>query len=508
MIDDKRTKSLIWGASWTFVYVIVQFIIKIGRGLVIPFLLVPAAYGLWSSLGVLLRYVRYADLGVQAQLSKRLPYLLGKKGESAYWNLAKVGLSWNFCVSICVFTILFLASYLYQGNHAQFYQSALRLLAFVILLQNLRNVFVALLNAWEEFKTVTIQGILVDSFNFLFAVVGVLWIGVLGLVWALLLSEIIGIIYCLYRLIPFGLKQYRWKLQGVVATIREGLVLLAVAFLETLMMTIDQIFLLRYFSKAQYGIYALGLFLVSTLIAVSAIFVTHQPRILSLAGKGQVEKSMQLVEANLVLYTLVIVLCIPFFQLLTDLLVHFYLDKYTTGIAFYVLMPIIALARGPVIILRGYFIALHKERHVIMFQILGLALAAILNMITIWQGGGFFHIILASTLGYLLTGILMSIHFEKGWKKKDNVKYFILIINMLLVILMFAFYYLRSPLSTDVLTYIGYSLTAFVVYTTCTIIILYVTRNCWLPSVRFYLEGAQHKLPIRLKKWLYSTDTK
>ena len=51
-------RSLLWGTKWAGIQVTWQFAIKIGRGLIIPKLLDPANYGLFTSLGVLLHYAQ------------------------------------------------------------------------------------------------------------------------------------------------------------------------------------------------------------------------------------------------------------------------------------------------------------------------------------------------------------------------------------------------------------------------------------------------------------------
>jgi len=43
-----------WGAAWTAVHIGVMFTLKILRGLIMPYFLASAGYGVWASIGVLL----------------------------------------------------------------------------------------------------------------------------------------------------------------------------------------------------------------------------------------------------------------------------------------------------------------------------------------------------------------------------------------------------------------------------------------------------------------------
>ncbi len=84
MKDLKNNSSLMWGASWAATQIVMIFIIKTLRGLIIPFILAPQSYALWATIGVLLGYLRYADLGVHASLAKRLPVFLANDDRDSY----------------------------------------------------------------------------------------------------------------------------------------------------------------------------------------------------------------------------------------------------------------------------------------------------------------------------------------------------------------------------------------------------------------------------------------
>lgn len=485
---DPPVRSLLWGTSWTGLYVASNFVIKILRGLVIPYFLAPAGYGLWASVGVFLIYFRYADLGVQIQLAKRLPVILEQDGEDEFWNRAGLGLAWNLCIDAFLAICLLIASYRYTGDNADFYRSAFGMLAVVVVLKNLRALSTAVLNARQEFGAVAALGILANGVGFVAAVFGVIFFGPLGLVASLIIVEGVGLTYGLIRLAPMGIRRIGLHFRGLIATIREGGVLLLVYILETIMMTGDQVFLIRAYDKTEYGIYALGLFIVSTLIAVSAIFVTHQPRILALTAAGKKRESTTLVEANLILYIALVVVCIPFFLFMMDLLLRYYLTDYRVGVTLYALMPVMALARGPVVLLKGYFIACHRERDLIRWQSIGLAVIIVLNLIIVAFHGSLEWFVLSTTIGYAVSGWLMNrafrldhIEFGRTWSFMGW--------GILLMGITYALYLVLETYTLNSDAPLLGSLVTFGLVASAAITLLYMMRKTWASSLNLFLEG-------------------
>ena len=70
-----KLRSIKSGIKWASASVVGTIISKILRGLLIPKLLDPTSYGTFASVGVVLRYLRFADLGVHASFIKQWPYI-------------------------------------------------------------------------------------------------------------------------------------------------------------------------------------------------------------------------------------------------------------------------------------------------------------------------------------------------------------------------------------------------------------------------------------------------
>jgi O-antigen/teichoic acid export membrane protein len=484
---DGSSQSLSFGAKWSTLLVVFSQVVRVLRGLIIPKLLEPAIYGLWTSLGVVLGYAQYADLGVEEQMAKRLPYRLSKDGETGYWQLARQGSGWGLVTALVVATALFAWSYLYQGPMPGFYCPALKLLAMIVVAQKFRLLGATFLRSRQMFRPLCIGGMLVEGLGLVLALGFLLWMGVLGLVWAYLLTEIIVLFYYFSRI---GMLLPAFKLGKMWSLVVEGVFLLGVVFSEQVLMTLDQVFLLQFFSHEQYGIYVLGLFLTSALLIASGIFLTiTQPRVMQLVGAGMEKEAYKVVDTSLSLYVVFLAMVIGGAVLIMDLVVNFYLTKYQPGMVVFVIMPALALVRGPVILLRPFFLARNQERRVIVMQISGLLVATLLDVLVVRQNTkDMVQIALASVVGYGVVAGAMAWDFERSSGDRSLRKYGIILIALIGTAGLFLFYANRLSVH-GVWNYVQGSLLAVILYTLWVGLFVWMGRAHWLKVWRHFRQG-------------------
>ena len=446
-------RSLLWGTKWAGIQVAWQFAIKIGRGLIIPKLLDPANYGLFTSLGVLLSYTQHADAGVKYQLAKRLPYELGRNGEEGYRHLAGKGATWILATSIAAGVACVAASFFQHGEHAWFYRPALLLLGLLVVFSKVRDFLGTALISREEFRAGVLGNMIVDGVALVACVAFLLLWGVLGAVLGLIASELAGTVYYLGHL---RFRPERIDLGSTWNMIREGVLLLGVALMDTALMTVDQLFLLRFFPKEQFGIYSLGLFVASVALSISGILLTTmQPRVMALEGEGQRERVHGLIDSGITLYLLAL---IPFLAAAVpgvSVIVRFYLPKYQAGIPVYVLLGGLALVRGPAILLRPFYISRNQEKKLMMFQVLAISVAALLNALVVLRHLGIAYVAMASFSAYAVISLLMLVEFERLGTAGANLgKYVILIAGAAGVVAMYL-YFAEAVFPEHFLAYTG-----------------------------------------------------
>jgi O-antigen/teichoic acid export membrane protein len=200
-----------------------------------------------------------------------------------------------------------------------------------------------------------------------------------------------------------------------------------------------------------------------------------------------------MIETNLALFVLAAALGVAFFIPVTDFMVVFYLKKYAVGLAVFMLMPVIALVRGPVILLRPYFLARNREWRLILFQVSGLILAAVLDGLIIWRGWGIAYIVMASAAGYFLTGMLMFIDFERERQSIKRAKYAMLWVGLVGVIGIYLFYQNRATQAGS-LPYVAETLAVALAYLVLITGTFWIFRRSWITDVRLFMGGS--KVPL------------
>ena len=452
---DQQGRSLAWGAKWAGFQIAWQFVVKVARGLIIPKLLAPAEYGLYASLRVPLSYAPYADLGVKYQLSKRLPYEL-TKGERAFRALQDRGGSWILATSMLLALGIFVASFFQHGPHAWFYRPGLQILALVVIFTRASDFLGVALVSREEFRFSSIGGMIRDTGVLIFAVILMLLFGVIGAVWGMLLGEFLCLVYYLqhvrFQLILFRLREIRNMLQ-------EGIPLLLIGLMDSILMTVDQIFLLKFFPKEQYGIYALGGFVASVMLSLSAPLLSAiQPRVMSLEAEGHRAHVHRVIESSMTLYLLFLIVSLAFAIPCVTVAVRFYLPKYQAGIPTYVLLAGLALVRGPAILLRPYFVSRNQEKLLLRYQGIAVLLAVVLNTLVVLKGGGIASVAAASLCAYAVASGLMCTKFEQQGEGEAWLgKYVILVVAFLGIIGIFV-YFRAGHFSGD---FMGYAAQVF-----------------------------------------------
>jgi len=405
-------RSLAWGMKWSSVHVVWVFAARVGRGLVIPKLLTPAQYGLMASINVLINYSQYADVGMKYYLAKQLPYTLHNKGKEGYQELANKGSTWTLICSGLFALVLIVWSCLQTGGNAWFYRPALRILAAIVVCGRIREFLGIMLFGKEEFRFASLGSMIADSVAFLVCVIGLLTFGLLGAVVGMLVGEIAGSAYYL--------RFVRFRPAAVPVTelhhmLGASMSLLIVALMDALLMTVDQLFLLKFFDKDQYGIYSLGLAMATIALSVSAVFINAlQPRVMSLTGRGLRREAHFLVDSSITLYMTSVLVLLGGMLPAIAIFVRVYLPKYASGIPVYVLICGFALARGPAILLRAFYISQNREKRLVAYQAAGVVLTTVSAAAAIYLHAGVIGITMSALAGFSLLSILMLFEFERA----------------------------------------------------------------------------------------------
>lgn len=393
-------------------HIVIQFASKIIKGFIIPKLLSPTLYGLYSSLNIALRYGQYADCGMAHNLAKRLPAVFAQDGESGFKNEFRDGLSLAI-ISTSVVALVLAASSLFQnGQNAWFYRIALPITAFTIVIQNLGNIFGTAVSSREWYKTLSLGGIGLSLLGTSLSICFLVTFGIFGLLASLGVTHAVILVYYLTKVKFPGLRLL--ALSRIKVLLSSGGILLILSLAELIMTTVDQLFILGFFTKKEFGLYALGLFFLTTLLSVSGFFLTIiRPQMMRYIATGELKNAHQIMNQALSSYLAIVVILISVGLPLFYCFVHWYLPTFADGMPVYFLITGMALVRGPVLLFQPYFIARNETNVIIRFYFCAIALGSILNLIVISMGGGLEEILLASIIAYSFLTIILLYFFEK-----------------------------------------------------------------------------------------------
>ncbi len=403
-------RRLFWGLKWTGSQIGWQLLTKLVRALVLPKFLSPAAYGLYASLRLPLSYKNYTDIGVRYQLIKQLPQVRSQQGAAAFESVASTGGAWMMLTAVAYSLVLFVLALRQRGPHAWFYRPGFEILGFVLLFSKLEDFLGIRANSLEDFRQSGVAGMWRDTAGLVASIVLVILMGPIGPVVGICVGEALCVYYYLRR---GSLRWLRLQLSGLGGILRGSIPLFAIALLDTALLTLDQLFVLAFLSKAQFGIYALGGFVATILLAISGVFLIIQPRLMRLEAESRPRESREVMEAALLLYLLLAVLAIVATVPAISLGVLLYLPKYRLGIPVYALFSALAILRGSGILLRPFFIARNQEAPFLRIEVSGVGVALLLNGLAWWMGAGLAGYCLASLGTYAVTMALMLFAFER-----------------------------------------------------------------------------------------------
>ncbi len=403
--------SLARNTRWVSGYIGIFMAVRLVRGAVIPKILDPGAYGLWSSLTVVNRYLPYADLGVLAQYAKRFPRLMGEKRTCEARSLEARTLGFLGIVSVPVFLGLALAG-LGAREDPEFYRPAMLLLGVSFLLSRFRQAAVTALGSRERFALSSSIDSLFLVINLIASIALALRWGALGLVAGAIAGELAALAVLAPRL---RLAAPRWPDRAFLRSIREGFLLLRLQLSELFLYSMDQVFLIFLASPRELGLYSLGLFAVGVLLAPAGIFQTVlHPRVMRLTGAGAVADARELIERAVGFYALMATAASLLALPAIDLLLGHYFHDYVAGRTAAFILVSLAVVRGPLLILRIHYLSINRERFLVRVQTAFGVSGALLDALALTAGYGIEGVAAATAAVYLAFAAVVWIDFERG----------------------------------------------------------------------------------------------
>jgi len=278
-----RKKTLTdWGGYAGSQYV-ARFSMMI-RGFIVAKILGPTEYGKWVALLLIYQLGAYVHLGIISGMSREVPFHLGrgeKEESDAYRDCGYTGVL--FLTTLFFFVILAIDFFAWD-DYTELTRFGLPVMALAVLLENLtftyHNIFRAEGRIAPVSQSWTIQGIS----NLALSIPLVIVFGVYGLFSALLLSNVLTLLYLRHRATWRFRLRLQWERTGRL--LMKGLPIMAYLFVGVLLTQVDKLVLVRLAERADLGLYGIASTVSGMLryITTSASFVLF-PRFLSKYGR-------------------------------------------------------------------------------------------------------------------------------------------------------------------------------------------------------------------------------
>jgi len=424
-----KLQSLKSGIKWGSFYAISLILSKIIRGLIIPKILDPSSYGLFSSISLFTRYLQFADLGANAYFIKEIPHLHFNK--SASEKQAFVDQTYSLIALSFVLIALYLGgtAYFYKGSHAEFYGTALVILIPITILAKLKDFYISYAIGIQNYRKSVFASVVNNYVGLVLVCAGVFLYGALGGVLGMLIAEILVFVYVL-RSVRLNVTFFVSK--STFRTWKQNIKQLMVSMSDLFNSTIDQIVILMAFDVAALGFYAFGLTFSWLLESISEIYNTASyPKLMAITKTSRTEAA-DLIDRTLRCYLLTSLLVVPAAIYMIEILVTFYFTQYLNGLTVYSVMMFLGLSRGAMAILRRGYIALDKEKNYVIISLWAGVIYAVCMTISWWMQLSFTKLIEVIVAANLFS--LLALYFVLG-KMRDNAFW----INILLLIVFVAF---------------------------------------------------------------------
>lgn len=215
----------------------------------------PSLFGLWNGLQVILVYGANAHLGALHAMNREVPQRRGRGENDDIPSIARASLTFTMLATAIIAAILFVLGLApwYDAVTA----SALRLLALVLLAQQLYQFFHFWFRADEKFALLSKVLIFVTLLEAALTLALVRVLGFNGIFYGFLGSSLVAVLIC-FAASPAHMRRPLFDFTLIPALIRTGFPIMIIGLSYSLMTTLDRIFILNFLGEEQLGYYALG----------------------------------------------------------------------------------------------------------------------------------------------------------------------------------------------------------------------------------------------------------
>ena len=263
------------------------------RDIALAGMLGPNMYGIWIQMTVVFNYALHLPLGFQNAMSREVPYYLGRQENERATAIQDivfaVTLGTSLLASIVVIVLLEFSDY----RPLALSLSALLVVLAVVVVQQINAFFSILLRSRQQFIVYSVGFVLVALLSLVFGVLfAQLW-GVVGVAIAQGLALFAVTVFWLVRM-PYhpSLRRFNWAEFNHL--IRIAIPLFFVGICGLLIVSIDRLMMVFFYSDEQIGFYGLAYMVNQSIsLIVMPVVQSINPRMMLAYGRHNDTKKIQ-----------------------------------------------------------------------------------------------------------------------------------------------------------------------------------------------------------------------
>jgi len=419
-VRDKIFKD----ASFYSVSVYISVIFSTLKAFFLRAILGPSSYGLFSTYQVILSYAKGLHLGLLSAFEREVPYFISKRYFEKVENIKNTSFTFIHSFLLIIIAVGLILTFILVKKNSIFI-NGFRIVLFIVFFQQLYNYFISLLRSEKKFDILSKTTVIFAGLSALLSIILGLKYKLTGVLWALIISYLITIVYINMK------SSYKIKfkvdknLLGQLFKIGFALLIVGLAYMT--LTNIDKIIIIIFLGKTSLGYYSIA-FMMSILIIdfPNAVASTIFPNFLGKYGENDNIQDLKkyMVQPTLIFAYLMPIL-IGWVYIVIEPLIKLLLSKYVAGIesAKILILGSFFLA---VVYMAGYLlVALKKFSEYIKIQLCVIIITILLNVLFVKLEWGIEGVALATSIGFFLyaTAIIHYAFKQYSGKIRDFIKY-------------------------------------------------------------------------------------
>jgi len=351
-------------------------------GFVTRGVLSPMLMGTFSELMIMFEYIKYHHLGMFNTLERELPYYNGKKDLNRAQQIKDIGFSFTLFTSFLLAVALIIASFILPLDRNLLI--GMRILAIALVIQEMVTYLTVLAKTHHKFTLLSKYNLYTAIFQTTAIVYFGINFGLFGLLWATILTGIVGMAYLMTAkfkfkfLFPLSIKM----VLGLLA-IGTPLLLNDITFMS--LMNMDRFSIIKFFDKAELGYYSIATMVTGYLFVLpNLLYSVLFPRFYESFGKtGDIKALRNFFEVPTVVISYLMAAIIGLLILILPFLINYIIPSYKPGVmaADILLLGVFFISiKG----MSNYLLtALNKQKQMIVLSLFGISLAMFFNYLFI-----------------------------------------------------------------------------------------------------------------------------